>query len=110
MRTALAYRPRQAPLQLASPPAAIAYLGSLAFVAFVFSSPIVLAGAGAAVVVAGVVYAGSTYGSIVGADARTGRTLIRFPHGEYVPVSGSGDRLLFHGYSRLYAVDPVKRR
>jgi energy-coupling factor transport system permease protein len=54
MRTALAYRPRQAPLQLASPPAAIAYLGSLAFVAFVFSSPIVLAGAGAAVVVAGI--------------------------------------------------------
>jgi outer membrane protein assembly factor BamB len=60
---------------------------------------------GAAVVVAGVAYAGSTYGSIVGVDARSGRTLLRFPHGEYVPVSGSGGRLLLHGYSRLYAVD-----
>jgi energy-coupling factor transport system permease protein len=53
MRTALAYRPRRAPLQLASPTAAIAYLGSFAVVAFAFSNPIVLAGAGAAVCVAG---------------------------------------------------------
>ena len=53
MRTALAFRPRQAPLQLASPLAAIAYLGSFAFVAFAFPSPLVLAAAGAAVVVAG---------------------------------------------------------
>ena len=54
MRTALAYRPRRAPLQLASPTAAIAYLGSFAVVAFAFSNPIVLAGAGAAVCVAGI--------------------------------------------------------
>jgi energy-coupling factor transport system permease protein len=53
MRTALSYRPRRAPLQLASPPAAIAFLGSFAVVAFAFSNPIVLAGAGAAVTVAG---------------------------------------------------------
>ena len=28
----------------------------------------------------------------------------RFPHGEYVAVSGNGGTLLLHGYSRLYAV------
>ena len=30
---------------------------------------------------------------------------LTFPHGEYVPVSGGGTRLLLHGYSRLYAVE-----
>jgi outer membrane protein assembly factor BamB len=62
---------------------------------------------GAVVVVGGVAYAGSTWGRITGADARTGRVLLRFPHGEYVPVSGNGRRLLLHGYSRIYAVEPV---
>jgi outer membrane protein assembly factor BamB len=64
---------------------------------------------GAVTVVGGVAYAGSTRGRIVGADARSGRVLLRFPHGEYVPVSGNGRRLLLHGYSRLYAVDPKRR-
>jgi outer membrane protein assembly factor BamB len=61
---------------------------------------------GAAVVVAGVAYAGSFAHRIVGVDARTGRVLLRFGHGHYVPVSGNGMRLLLHGYSRLYAVEP----
>jgi outer membrane protein assembly factor BamB len=61
---------------------------------------------GAPAVVDGAVYAGSFAHRIVGADARTGRVLLRFPHGEYVPVSGSGGRLLLHGYSRIYAVEP----
>jgi hypothetical protein len=55
----------------------------------------------------GVVYAGSFAHRIVGADARTGRVVLGFPHGEYVPVSGSGGRLLLHGYSRVYAVEPA---
>jgi outer membrane protein assembly factor BamB len=59
---------------------------------------------GAAVVVGGVAYAGSFAHRILGVDARTGRVVLDFPHGEYVPVSGSGSRLLLHGYSRLYAV------
>lgn len=59
---------------------------------------------GAVVVVDGVAYAGSFAHRIVGADARSGKLLLDFPHGEYVPVSGSGKRLLLHGYSRLYAV------
>jgi outer membrane protein assembly factor BamB len=62
---------------------------------------------GAPSVVGGVVYAGSFAHRIIGADARSGRVLFSFPHGEYVPVSGSGGRLLLHGYSRIYAVDPV---
>jgi hypothetical protein len=57
-------------------------------------------------VVAGVAYAGSTWGRITGVDAKSGRILLRFPHGEYVPVSGNGRRLLFHGYSRVWAVEP----
>jgi outer membrane protein assembly factor BamB len=64
---------------------------------------------GAAVVVHGVVYAGSTWGRITGVDAQDGNVLLRFPHGEYVPVSGNGGRLLLHGYSRLWAVEPRHR-
>ena len=59
---------------------------------------------GAAAVVDGVAYAGSFAHRIVGVDARSGRVVLDFPHGEYVPVSGSGRRLLLHGYSRIYAV------
>lgn len=64
---------------------------------------------GAAVVVAGVAYAGSTHGRITGVDARSGRVVLDFPHGEYVPVSGNGDRLLLHGYSRIWAVEPQRK-
>jgi outer membrane protein assembly factor BamB len=64
---------------------------------------------GAAVVVSGVVYAGSTWGRITGVDAKNGRVVLRFPHGEYVPVSGNGGRLLLHGYSRLWAVEPKQK-
>ena len=59
---------------------------------------------GAAVVVGGVAYAGSFAHRILGVDVRSGRVVLNFPHGEYVPVSGGGTRLLLHGYSRLYAV------
>jgi outer membrane protein assembly factor BamB len=60
---------------------------------------------GAAVVVDGIAYAGSFAHRIVGVDARTGRIVLNFPHGEYVPVSGSGTRLLLHGFSRIFAVE-----
>ncbi|HEX3669647.1 MAG TPA: PQQ-binding-like beta-propeller repeat protein [Acidimicrobiia bacterium] len=59
---------------------------------------------GAAVVVGGVAYAGSFAHRILGVDVKSGRVVLDFPHGEYVPVSGGGTRLLLHGYSRLYAV------
>jgi energy-coupling factor transport system permease protein len=53
MRSALAYTPRRGRLQAASVPAAAVYLGSLVLVAFAFSNPLVLGGAGAAVAAAG---------------------------------------------------------
>jgi outer membrane protein assembly factor BamB len=63
---------------------------------------------GAAAVVDGVAYAGSFAHRILGVDARSGRVVLSFPHGEYVPVSGAGKRLLLHGYSRVFAV--VRKR
>ena len=53
MRTTLAYTPRRGRLQGASVSAAALYLGSLVLVAFAYSNPIVLGGAGAAVAAAG---------------------------------------------------------
>jgi len=53
MRSPFAYTPRPGPLQAASPAAAVAYLGSLTVVAFAYSSPIVLAATGLALVLAG---------------------------------------------------------
>jgi outer membrane protein assembly factor BamB len=61
---------------------------------------------GAAVVVDGIAYAGTLRHRIIGVDVRTGRVVFTFPHGDFVPVSGNGMRLLLHGYSRLYAVEP----
>ena len=55
---------------------------------------------------AGVAYAGSFAHRIIGVDVRTGRVVLRFPHGEFVPVSGNGARLLLNGNSRIYAVEP----
>ncbi len=72
MRSALAYSPRAGPLAHASAAAASAYLGSLMLVAFVFSNPVVLAGAGAAVAVAGLA-AGA--GRALAAAARWGAAL-----------------------------------
>jgi energy-coupling factor transport system permease protein len=72
MRSPLAYSPKPGPFGRASAPAAGLYLGSLAIVAFAYSNPIVLAGAGAAVVVAGML-AGA--GRALATAARWGATL-----------------------------------
>jgi energy-coupling factor transport system permease protein len=54
VRSPFAYLPRPGPLQAASPGAAVAYLGSLVAVAFIYwSNPLVLAAVGAAVTAAG---------------------------------------------------------
>jgi outer membrane protein assembly factor BamB len=65
---------------------------------------------GAAVIVDGVAYVGSFSHQIIGVNLHTGRRLVTFPHGQYVPVSGNGMRLLFNGFSRIYAVEPRRRR
>lgn len=61
---------------------------------------------GAAIAVDGIAYAGSLSHRIVGVDVRTGREVFVFPHGDFVPVSGNGMRLLLNGFDRLYAVEP----
>jgi energy-coupling factor transporter transmembrane protein EcfT len=53
VRSPFAYTPRPGPLQAASPGAAVAYLGSLIAVAFLYSSPLVLAAVGIAAALAG---------------------------------------------------------
>jgi energy-coupling factor transport system permease protein len=53
MRSPFAYKPHRGPLQAASPGAAVAYLGSLVAVAFLYSNPIVLIAAGLAAALAG---------------------------------------------------------
>ena len=40
-----------------------------------------------------------------GCRCATGKVVLDFPHGEYVPVAGGGRTLLLHGYSRLFAVE-----
>jgi len=65
---------------------------------------------GAAVIVAGVAYAGSLSHRIIGVNLHTGRRLMTFPHGEFVPVSGNGMRLLFNGFSHIYAVEPRRSK
>lgn len=53
MRSAFAYTPRRGPLQAASLGAAVTYLGALVAVAFLYSSPLVLAAVGVAGALAG---------------------------------------------------------
>jgi energy-coupling factor transport system permease protein len=53
MRSPFAYKPRRAPLQDASPGAAVAYLGAIVVVAFLYLEPLVLLAAGAAAALAG---------------------------------------------------------
>jgi energy-coupling factor transport system permease protein len=53
MRSPFAYIPRRGPLQSARPGAAVAYLGALVVVAFLYSSPVVLPAAGVAACLAG---------------------------------------------------------
>jgi energy-coupling factor transport system permease protein len=53
MRSPFAYTPRSGPLQAASPGAAVAYLGALVVVAFLYSSPLVLVATGVAAALAG---------------------------------------------------------
>ena len=66
IRSPIAYAPKPGPLGAASAIAATVYLGAPALAAFLFSSPIVLAGAGAAVAVAGLA-AGARTALVAGA-------------------------------------------
>jgi energy-coupling factor transport system permease protein len=72
MRSLLAYKPRRAPLQEASPGAAVAYLGAIVVVAFLYLNPLILLAALAAAALAGVL-AGAR--SAVRAGLRMGLSL-----------------------------------
>lgn len=65
---------------------------------------------GAAQVVGDLVYASSLEGRISAWNPRTGRRVWTFPEGMYVPISGSGERLLLHGRHDIWAVEEKRRR
>jgi energy-coupling factor transport system permease protein len=91
MRSPFAYRPVPGPLQAASPAAAVAYLGSLAVVAFAYSSPLVLAAAGLGACLAGLA-AGAA--PAVRAALRMGLTLALLIVAVNVLVVDRGDTVL----------------
>jgi len=94
MRPALSYTPRRTPLHDASAAAASVYLGSFGVVAFASSNPIVLAGAGAGIVVAGLA---SGAGRALRASVRWGSTLGIFIVAVNGLVAQRGDTVLVHG-------------
>jgi energy-coupling factor transport system permease protein len=96
MRSALAYSPRPGPLVDASALATTAYLASFALVAFVFSNPIVLAGAGVAVAVAGVA-SGATRPLLVA--LRWGAALAIVIVAVNAIASQRGDTILVRGWN-----------
>ncbi|HSJ18402.1 MAG TPA: energy-coupling factor transporter transmembrane component T [Solirubrobacterales bacterium] len=103
MRSALAYTPRAGRLQAASVPAAAVFIGSIALVAFVFSSPAVLSGAAAAVAVAGLA-AGA--GRALAVSLRWGLWLGLVIVAVNVLVGDRGDTVLVRGYE-LPVIGPM---
>lgn len=95
MKPALAYRPGRSPLHRASPGAALAYLGALALVGFVYSSPLVLIAAGVATALVG--YAAGA-GRAVRASLRLALPLLLFMVLVNALVSHRGDTVLVRGW------------
>jgi len=92
MRSPFAYTPRPGPLQAASPGAAVAYLGALVAVAFLYSNPLVLVAVGVAAALAGYT-AGA--GSAVRVALRMGLTLALLIVVVNVLVVDRGETVLF---------------
>jgi energy-coupling factor transport system permease protein len=95
MKPALAYTPGRSPLHRASPGAAIAYLGALALVGFIYSSPLVLLAAVAATMLAG--YAAGA-GRAVRASLRLALPLLLFMVLINGLVTHRGDTVLVRGW------------
>jgi energy-coupling factor transport system permease protein len=95
VKPALAYSPGRSPLHRASPGAAIAYLGALAVVGFIYSSPLVLVAAGVATALAG--YAAGA-GRAVRASLRLALPLLLFMMLVNVLVSHRGETVLVRGW------------
>jgi energy-coupling factor transport system permease protein len=94
MRSRVAYSHRHTPLAEAGALAASVYLGAFAAVAFLYSNPIVLAGAGAGVIVAGVA---AKAPEALRASARWGLALGAFIVAINGLVAQRGDTVVFHG-------------
>jgi energy-coupling factor transport system permease protein len=94
MRSPLAYVPRHTPLGDAGALAASVYLASFAAVAFAYSNPVVLVGAGAAVIVAGI---SAQAGRALRASARWGIGLGIFIVVVNGLVAQRGDTVVVHG-------------
>jgi energy-coupling factor transport system permease protein len=95
MRPALAYRPGRSPLHRARPGAAIAYLGALAAVGFIYSSPLILVAAALATAIAGVVCGA---GRAVGASLRLAVPLLLLMIAANALVTHRGDTVLIRGW------------
>jgi energy-coupling factor transport system permease protein len=95
VRSVLAYTPGRSPLHRASPGAAIAYLGALAVVGFIYSSPLVLIAAIVATALAGFA-AGA--GRAVVASLKLGVTLLIFMIVVNALVTHRGDTILIRGW------------
>ncbi len=95
MRSTFAYTPGRSPLHRANPGAAVAYLGALAVVGFIYSSPLVLIAATAATALAGTA-AGA--GRAVKASLRLGATLLVFMIVINALVTHRGDTILIRGW------------
>ena len=95
MKPALAYSPGRSPLHRASPGPAIAYLGALALVGFIYSSPLVLLAAGLATALAG--YAAGV-GRAVRASLRLALPLLLFMMLVNALVTHRGDTVLVRGW------------
>ena len=95
MRPALAYFPGRSPLHRASPGASIAYLGALATVGFVYSSPLVLVAAAVTTALAG--YAAGA-GRAVRASLRLAVPLLILMTAINVLVEHRGDTILVRGF------------
>jgi energy-coupling factor transport system permease protein len=95
VRSPFAYTPGRSPLHRANPGAAVAYLGSLAVVGFIYSSPLVLIAATAATALAGFA-AGA--GRAVKASLRLGLTLLIFMIVVNALVTHRGDTILIRGW------------
>ncbi|MGZ5311749.1 MAG: CbiQ family ECF transporter T component [Solirubrobacterales bacterium] len=95
MRPALAYRPGRSPLHRARPALAIAYLGAFAAIAFAFLSPVVLAAAGAGLVLCGL--AAGARRAVVAA-LRLGGTLLLLMAAVNALVNHRGETVLVRGW------------
>jgi energy-coupling factor transport system permease protein len=95
VRSPFAYTPGRSPLHRAAPGAAIAYLGALAVVGFVYSSPLVLVAAGLATALAGVA---AGVGRTVRASLRLALPLLIFMVVVNALVTHRGDTILIRGW------------